>query len=369
MQRNLIIQILFIAVVTGIVVCSCEKAASEEAVGFSKIYMPQAIFKSGGATNNYPVPSGSDSSTYNYLIDAKEKKLNIILGAAVSGPGDGGYSVDIKVDNDTIQQLFTTKVLDTALYKLMPASMYSLPANLEVTGGDRTGTFYLSVDIAQLKLDQYIGKYLVLAVELANPSKYELNGAISTTIVIIDVNALVIGPAVNVTSTYILNAGNPFVAAVMNGSRWGTLKNWTANTAALSHGGVGGFSLDGDGATMDLESGWGSPLIANGKIYQTVTLPAGTYAFDPSGGAWKWQGTKDPAYVVVAPGMDTIPDYNNIVNNTSVQYKVIAQPQGLVYFELNTTGKVTLGVVVNYVQDQQGIKSTKVVLNNYPKHL
>ncbi len=124
MKQNWINYIL--TAVAGLFICACEKAASEEAYGFSMIYMPQAIFKSGGSTNNYPVPSGSDSSTYNYVIDTKEKKLNIILGAAVSGPGEGGYTVDIKVDNDTIQQLFTTKVLDTALYKLMPASMYSL---------------------------------------------------------------------------------------------------------------------------------------------------------------------------------------------------------------------------------------------------
>ncbi|HEX6429432.1 MAG TPA: DUF5013 domain-containing protein [Niastella sp.] len=369
MQRNLIIQILFIAVVTGIVVSSCEKAASEKDYGFAKIYMPQAIFKSGGTTNNYPVPSGSDSSTYNYLVDTKEKKLNIILGASLSGPGNAPYTVDVQVDNDTIQKMFTTKVLDTALYKLIPSGMYSLPSNLAVTGGEKTGTFYLSLDIAQLKLDKYIGKYLVLAVRLANPSEYELNSAISTTIVIVDVNALVIGPAVNVTNTYILNPGSPFVAAAMNGTRWGTLKDWKANAGAISHGGVGGYSSDGDGACMDLESGWGSPLIKNGKIYQTVTLPAGTYAFDPSGGAWKWQGTKDPGYVVVAPAMDTLPDYTNIVNNPAVLYKTIAQPQGLVSFELTASTKVTMGLVVNYVQDQQGFKTTKVVLYNYPKHL
>jgi hypothetical protein len=73
--------------------------------------------------------------------------------------------------------------------------------------------------------------------------------------------------------------------------------------------------------------------------------------------------------VVAAPGLDTLPDYNNIVGSTTVMYKQIVQPQSLVYFELSTPGKVTLGIVVNYVQDQQGFKSTKVALNNYPKHL
>lgn len=362
-----IVTILLIITLTGIT--SCEKAASEKDYGFAKIFMPQAIFKSGGTSINYPVPSGSDSSTYNYEIDTKTKKLNIILGATLSGNINEGFSVDIKVDNDTIQQLLATNVFDPALYKVIPASMYSLPTSLDVAKGVLSGTFNLSVDIPQLKLDQYIGKFLVLAVRLANPSRYELNGSLSTTIVVIDVNALVIGPSVNITNTYILNPGGPFIASAMNGTRWGTLKDWKANAAALSHGGVGGFSSDGDGATMDLESGWGSPLIANGKLYQTVNLPAGTYAWDPSGGTWKWQGTKDAAYAVVAPALDTLPDYNNIAGSTTVLYKQIAQPQPLVYFELTAATKVTLGVVVNYVQDQQGIKSTKVALYNYPKHL
>jgi len=348
---------------------SCKKDDSKLDYGYSKIYMPQAIFKSGGVNNNYPVPSGTDSSTYNYEVDTKANRLNVILGASLSGPGTGAFSVDVKADNDTIQKLFTTKVLDTALYKLMPAAMYTLPTNLTVDANVKSATFFLSIDIGQLKLDQYAGKYLVLAVKLANPSKYELNASLSSTIVIIDVNALVIGPSVNVTSKYIANAGSPFVASGMNGSRWGTLKSWSVNAAVLSHGGYGGYSYDGDGATMDLESGWGSPAILNGKIWQTVTLPAGTYAFDPSGGTWKWQGTKDPAYVVVAPAVDTLPDYSNIAGNTAIQYQQIAQPQKLVYFQLSGATKVSLGLVVNYVQDQQGIKTLFVSLYNYPKHL
>lgn len=348
---------------------SCKKADSEKDYGISKIYMPQAIFKSAGVDNNYPVPSGTDSSTFNYQVDTKANKIRVILGASLSGPGRDAYSVEISANNDTVQHLLNTRLLDPAIYRVMPASMYTLPAKLDVPAGKKSGTFYLEMDIPQLKSNDYAGKYLVLAVKLKGASKYELNSSLSTTIVVINVNALVIGPAVNITNKYILNPGNPFIASAMNGSRWGTLKDWKANTAALSHGGVGGFSNDGDGKTMDLESGWGSPQILNGKLSQTITLPAGTYSFDPSGGNWKWQGTKDPCYVVVAPNADDLPDYSNIVNNSSVQYQLIAQPQTAVTFQLNTTTKVTLGVVVNYVQDQQGIKSTQVVLYNYPTHL
>lgn len=365
--NNITIGVLLLSIFfTGMI--SCEKDDSKMAYGFSKIYMPQAISLSAGVNNNYPVPSGTDSSTYNYYISSKDNKVNVILGTYLSGPAIEPYSVDISVDNDTVQQMFATQILDTT-YMLMPAGMYSLPARLDVTG--RSGTFDLAIDIAQLKSDTYKGKKLVLAVKIANPTKFELNPALSTTIVMVDVDALVIGPAINITSSYIKNPGNPFIAAAMQPgqSRWGTLTDWQANTAALSHGGYGGFGSDGDGKTIDLESGWGSPQILNGKLYQTITLPKGTYAFDPSGGSWIWQGTKDPCYVVVAVNADVLPDFANIVGNTAIMYERIVQPQKPITFELSTTTKVTVGVVVNYVKTEQGIKTKQVALYNYPKHL
>ena len=369
MKRDTILFVFLVVLVTASPLVSCKKDDSKMDYGFSQVYMPQAIAQSGGVNNNYPVPSGTDSTTYNYYLNTSDNKINVILGTSLSGPGRGAYSVDIKVDNDTIQQLFTTKVLDTSLYKLMPASMYTIPAKLAVSESAKSGTFDLAIDIAQIKSNTYTGKYLVLAVKVTNPTTYTLNSALATTVIIVDVNALVIGPAINVTSKYILNPGNPFISSVMNGSRWGSLKDWKANPAALSHGGVGGYGKDGDGQTIDLESGWGSDQILNGKVFQTLNLPAGTYSFDPSGGTWKWQGTKEAAYAVIAAGMDTLPDFNKVTSTASVMYQVIAQPQPLVTFQLTASSKVTVGFVVNYIQTEQGIKTTQVALYNYPKHL
>ncbi|MDP4186701.1 MAG: DUF5013 domain-containing protein [Bacteroidota bacterium] len=350
----------------GTIFVSCQKDACKEDYGYSKIYMPQAILKSGGVNNNFPVPSGTDTSTYNYKVDEQNQKVNIILGASVSGPSTDAYSVDVQVNNDTIQKMFLNKTMDSTSYKIMPASMYSVPTQLTVPAGQRGATFSLSVDIPALKSPAYAGKYMVLAVKLANPSKYTLDTALCTTIVILDVNAMVIGPANDITSKYILNPGSPFVASSMDaGGRWGTLQSWIANKAAMSHNGNGGFCKDGDGATMDMECGWGSPQILNGKIYQTITLPAGSYAFDPS--PWKWQGTKDPAYVVVAANLDSIPDYSNVVGNNSIWYSTFSTAK--VSFQLTQTTKVTVGMVVNYKQDQQGFKTLAVHLYNYPKHL
>ena len=353
-----------------VVLSSCQKDDSKMPYGFSKIYMPQAILKSGGVNNNYPVPSGTDSSTYNYSIDEKSSRLDVILGASLSGPSSGAYTVNVQVNNDTVAQLLSNGTFDPSVYKLMPSSMYTLPTQLSVASGARSGTFDLGLDIGALKADSLAGKYLLLAVKISNPSQYSLDTALSTTLVIVDVNSLVIGPAVNITSQYVQNPGNPFIASAMNGTRWGSLKNWNVNAAAASHGGVGGYSSDGDGQTMDLESGWGSPQIYNGKVWQTLTLPAGTYGFDPSGGTWKWQGTLDPTYAVVAPGSDTLPDYTNILSNAAIMYqKIVNDPQPKVSFQLSAPGTVTIGIVIDYIQSGQGFKSTQVALYNYPKHL
>jgi len=369
MKLNNIIVMFLLSGVFFAALISCEKADSEKAYGFSEIYMPQAISLSAGINNDYPVPSGIDSSTYNYNIDTKENKVNIILGTYLSGPITNNYSVDIAVNNDTIKQLFDSKVWDTATYKLMPSSMYTLPAKLDVTG--RKGTFDLALDIAQLKLAAYKGKKLVLAVKIANPTKYELNTALSTTMVIVNVDALVIGPRVDyIGGAYLKNPGNPFITSALQSgqTRWGTLADWKTNAAALTHGGTGGFSSN----LMDLESGWGSAQILNGKIYQTITLPAGKYYFDISGGDWAGGENflKEPAYEVMAPDMDTIPDHNNIVGNNAIQYQTLTKaPQALLIFTLTATTKVTLGVVVNYNQTEQGFKTKQVFLYSYPKAL
>lgn len=352
---------------------SCRKDDSKKEYGFSRIFMPQAIVKSGGANNNYPVPSGSDSSTFNFSVNPATNKVEIILGATLSGPQRGAYSVNIEVDQDTVQALLASKVFDPAVHQPMPASMYRMPERLDVAEGAKSGSFKLELDIPQLKQSAYVGKVLLLAVQLASPSAYELNPALSTTLVVVDVNALVIGPAVNVTGQYIKNPGNPFVAEARwsSNNRWGTLKDWTANAAAKSHGGFGSWSSD-NGGTMNMESGWGSPQILNGKIYQTITLPAGRYAFDISGGNWSGGENfmKDIGYSVVALNLDSLPDYGNITGNSAVLYQPFSKPnQAPINFVLPATTTVTVGVVVNYVQNEQGFKSKQVILNTFPKAL
>jgi hypothetical protein len=345
------------------ILLACNK--EETKYGITNIFMPQAVNLSGGINANYPVPSGVDSSTYNYRLDTVNHKIDITLGVSRSGmQANEAFSVDIVTNTDTISQLLANATLDATTI-LMPSSIYELPSSIAVDAGKSEATFDLAIDIEAVKKSEYTGKKLALAVSISSKGKYAVAPALATTIVIVDVDALVIGPATDITAAYLKNTGLPFIASGMSsGGRWGTLADWTANAAAKSHSGYGGFASD-DGGTMDLESGWGSPLIHNGKIYQTTTLPAGTYTFDASN--FDWQGTKDPAYIVAAPGKDSIPDYNNIVGNTEIAYTLFTAPK--LTFTLTATTTVTLGFVVDYIQDEQGFKIFNVKLVNYPKHL
>jgi hypothetical protein len=72
----------------------------------------------------------------------------------------------------------------------MPATMYALPARVEGQKGARAGVFKLSVDHRALKATGYAGKFLLVAVRLANPTTYPLNLSLSSSIVVIETSKL-----------------------------------------------------------------------------------------------------------------------------------------------------------------------------------
>jgi hypothetical protein len=182
----------FIAMLSGLIlaIVSCTKPDSEQDFGTTSIYMPQAIIRSGGVNNQYPVPTGTDSSTWNFKVDKAAGRIEITMGAALSGPGAAAFGADVRVDNDTLQKLFTAGVFSAATHVVMPTSMYALPARVEGLQGTRAGVFKLSIDHKALKGAAYAGKFLLVSVRLANPTTYPLNAALSSAIVVIEANKM-----------------------------------------------------------------------------------------------------------------------------------------------------------------------------------
>ncbi|MCL1934644.1 MAG: hypothetical protein FWF53_12630 [Candidatus Azobacteroides sp.] len=179
----IIIAVLFLAGFSG-----CENGEGTDDYGFAYIYMPQAT-GSGGLNNNYYVPSGDSTYTYNFKIDADKNELQILLGVLRSGDlSNAAYSVDIIARTDTTAQIISDGLVENGM--IFPASLYSLPQKVEVAANESGAGFYMAVPVEALKNDSYTDKKLVLTVGLANPSRFELSATNTNTVVILDVNAI-----------------------------------------------------------------------------------------------------------------------------------------------------------------------------------
>ena len=113
----------------------------------------------------------------------------------------------------------------------------------------------------------------------------------------------------NVTSGYIANAG-PFKRKD-SGGKTGVLADWLYTDNVVGANGKGGFYLE-SGGVMDFYSS--SKDMVNAKIYQSFTLPAGTYkaAFTP----YSFRGTNECCFVVAEGGV--LPDITDVDGNVAV---------------------------------------------------
>lgn len=154
--------------------------------------------------------------------------------------------------------------------------------------------------------------------------------------------------------TYLIkNNAVPFIASSSSG-RWGILADWTTNEAAKNHGGYGGWDEWSTGI-FNLESGWGAPLITNGKVYQTLTLEPGTYTYKANpkingSGIDSGYTISDFVYLTVTAG-NTLPDSDAGILETdplTIGFKRIIKTMSStaveVTFTLAQTKEVSLGI-------------------------
>lgn len=171
----------------------------------------------------------------------------------------------------------------------------------------------------------------------------------------------------DVSSSYLKNFVQPFQYDLYDGSRWGTLKDWISSPSVKNepdaHGDFvyGGLDNLNNSGSISLEY-WAAPetVIINGKIYQTVLFPEGTYNFkftsvgDPVG----VNRGNDPRYLVAAVG-DSLPDIADI--SSSLSYVSFASTGDLftveTSFSLSQPTKVSLGLLVNFTSLKQAFRA------------
>ena len=156
---------------------SCQKGDGDADYGNEFVYMPQATV-SGGIDNYYNVPTGQEN-TANYYIE--DGNVNVLLGVVRSGKSAyTAFSVDVLTDD-----ALSSKAAADLGATVLPASAYTLPGKAQVADGEAGTSFLLEVQKSALTS----GKY-VLAVKIANPSRYELSKNNTSVVVVIDSNAL-----------------------------------------------------------------------------------------------------------------------------------------------------------------------------------
>lgn len=159
-------------------------------------------------------------------------------------------------------------------------------------------------------------------------------------------------PVLDLTSKYIANAGPKLAAAHTVGDKWGTPKDWsfTPNILNQEDNTVGGWSKDGGGVIHFETDHWSGPGFENGKLWQTVTLPAGTYAFVTTYGNAGNDYSRMNINLAVAAGAE-LPDIEQFATKALAYRKLDADGgrggrEHAVCFTLTESKKVSLGLVV-----------------------
>lgn len=157
----------------------------------------------------------------------------------------------------------------------------------------------------------------------------------------------IVAPAfikINVTNTYLKNAGPNFSRSAWDNSRWGLVADWTTSAGAKNvNNTYGSYEFrNGSVGVISFEAGWGLPGITDALIYQTLSLPAGTYSFEANGLDQNAGGTR---YIAVAEG-NSLPLVVNIPA-AAIKYGILnPQPATATVkleFTLTQTTQVSIG--------------------------
>lgn len=156
-----------------------------------------------------------------------------------------------------------------------------------------------------------------------------------------------IGVAEDITNAYLKNTGTPILRGDNETGKWGTPRDWLFNAAATNqnNGRGGGWSTDNGGVIHFETKDWGGDGVNNGKVWQTVHLPAGNYTASFETGSYG--GDSYTVEEMVARGT-SLPDIGNLTDVLSVFHGNRNNLSGTheVKFELTEPTTVSIGWVV-----------------------
>ncbi|MBB6237960.1 hypothetical protein HDC90_002586 [Pedobacter sp. AK013] len=290
-------------------------------------------------------------------------KARVDLG----GKASRGFRTSIAYNADTLKKLMAKGLLPAGTAILTNAAFDLTDVDL----GD-----YKSSAVVEMRvnIDSIFARFpskVAVAFTLSNPEKYQVNAAKSTLVYLIDPLRIF-----SDITKVLKNTSQPFKTSTIdpNQGRWGVLAGWLFNSQGNTHqsysptnqlnGSYGSFD-NNNSTQIAFESGYaaadagkpgGSPTapnITNGKIYQTVLLPAGTYKLDANvRGGVTTDNTKG-AYSVAAIGTN-IPDIAAPTTPANFVGRVAINGSGSksFTFTLNAAATVSMGFVATLSGNQ-----------------
>lgn len=333
---------------------SCERESSLLEPGNARIYMPAAV------KGIYNVPLvGTTLAAKNFSIDSVSRKVNIPLSVYISGrQQSSAFTVKTAINADTVLALSKVNMLQGAA--VFPVAACTAPAQVTVAEGNQHADFQVAIDMDTLW--KYEGGKIAFAVTISEPSAYELNDNITTAVIVMEVDPVLYGPLLTLTSNYIKNAG-PIFNITQDSPPKGqcdelqqTPVDWKVNDAVKIFdyngklfGGVDARCFGNrDYLSCNNYAYYTTTAILNGKISQSFTLPKGKYLVqddlaDAIGGPGH-------AYMTIAKG-DSLPDFADVPAR-SIGYTDMATGTGIL-FVLEEDTRVTFGFVYNFKAGEQ----------------
>lgn len=149
------------------------------------------------------------------------------------------------------------------------------------------------------------------------------------------------GVKTEITSQYVKNAGPNFKNSAGGTDRWRTPADWVTTADVRNANGIGGLDAGSwlPSVALSMEAGWGLPAVNNGKIYQTLTLPAGKYTLEALMGDCSDAGEK---YLVIAKGAG-LADIGQVATSSLVYKSMVRNVTNTLTFELTAATEITIG--------------------------
>lgn len=301
---------------------------------------------------------------------------------------------DDAITGDVTLQVWTNTIENIASYTVMPLpAVLSLSTNNEI--GDRVARAGDEVTISGTGFGTDKSKLLVkfagtavdivsltdTEIKLTAPEGYE-SGEVTVTVNGYTMSA---GSLLNpdakgdISSVYLKNYKQPFASVELTAGQsgssvsWGIPADWTVtdgvknvyNTGATEVVGGVNYKLSGGALSMQASKAWNnsapnSETITNGKIYQTLQLPEGTYRLEVS--YVENNVAALDAFAIVYKGT-TLPDAGGWKGDEDTQtlaYSKFAKEDGecswdkpateVLRFTLEEATELTIGLSANFVQ-------------------